>query len=112
MVLGRGAPDGDVHHAVVLVEAIRIGGVPKQRHIAYLGSLMESEFNHIGALAVFWESIAAKLDALGDRLTMGERRAIARAIGQRIPRVTHRQVRIAQRRAAQAVRSIGVTALR
>jgi hypothetical protein len=49
-----------------LVESVRVNGKPRQRHVAYLGSLRHESDVHFRAWR--WQEMRAKLDALGNRI--------------------------------------------
>lgn len=83
--------------AATLVESARIDGQPRQRHLAYLGSIMASELGGAAHRAVFWDAVANCLDRLDNRITAEERARI------RVPRPSVRQREAAQRRAGKAV---------
>jgi hypothetical protein len=53
VILGRGSPNGDTYISATLVESFRANGVPRQRHLAFLGSVLTSEYTNAGALAIF-----------------------------------------------------------
>jgi hypothetical protein len=44
--------DGDIHWTASIVEAVRVDGKPRQRHIACVGSLYESELKSVTARGV------------------------------------------------------------
>ena len=71
-------------HAV-LVESVRIDGKPKQRHIAYLGSFHHEQDVHYRAS--WWQDVNAKLDALGNRITVEDRLSIEAALAKKVPKV-------------------------
>ena len=68
---------------LLLVEAIRIDGKPRQRHLAYLGSVQADRRD----LPRFWYNVIGKLDRC--RLSPEERNritaAIAKKVGGKVP---------------------------
>jgi hypothetical protein len=95
--LGRGET-GDTRWTATVVEAVRIDGKPRQRHVACLGSIYESRFRSTGDCAVFWGTIAERLDRLDNRMRPSERRNVEMAIAKKVPRPTKRQCALATRR--------------
>ena len=78
----------DAH--AVLVESVRIDGKPRQRHIAYLGSVHHDPDVHYRAW--WWHHMTARLDALGNRLPPDERPKIEAALADKVPPVTAAEV--------------------
>jgi hypothetical protein len=87
-------------HAI-LVEAVRIDGKPKQRHIAYLGSVHGEQ--DVYYRAWWWHRMSAKLDALGNRIPPQDRPRIVAALarlmcyGPNIPAVFRRLAELVDR---------------
>src|SRR5271154_5364928 len=52
----------DVAWRAILVENTRVGGKPKQRHIAYLASFTESQVGAESQRIWIWQAISARLD--------------------------------------------------
>jgi hypothetical protein len=78
----------DVHHAANLIRSVRVDGKPRQEHVAYLGSFLESEsspFIH------FWDRVESKLKALGKVISPTERRKIELELAKRVKRPTAAQ---------------------
>lgn len=70
----------------ILVESVRIDGKPKQRHVAYLGSVHLDQTVHYRAW--WWHRIGAKLDALGNRIPADDRPRIEAALAKEVPKVS------------------------
>jgi hypothetical protein len=88
----------DVHHRAILIEAVRIDGKPRQRHIAYLIGFTESRART--HRVNIWDEIAERLDKLGERITT-DRKKIEAAVAMRLPRPTAAERRNARRRSAR-----------
>jgi hypothetical protein len=78
----------DAH--AVLVESYRVDGKPRQRHVAYLGSVHSDLDVHDRAW--FWHRMNAKLDALSNRIPAAERPKIEAALAAKVPPVTAEEV--------------------
>ena len=74
----------------ILVESVRIDGKPKQRHVAYLGSVHLDQTVHYRAW--WWHRIGAKLDALGNRIPADDRPRIEAALAKEVPKVSTDEV--------------------
>jgi hypothetical protein len=74
----------DVAHKAVLVEAVRINGKPRQRHIACLASFNESSLHHLSQRGFIWKHIEATLSRLGNRLTPDDCNRIRAELTKRI----------------------------
>ena len=92
----------DVHLLAVLVEAVRVDGRPRQKHVAVLASIYERERGHALAQAEFWERVAARLDRLGNRMTAAERKHVETMLARKVARPTVKQREAARRRADKA----------
>jgi hypothetical protein len=77
-------------------------GVPKERFVAYLGSIRD--INNITARADFWVTVAASLDRIN--LTAANRMVIEARIADRVPRVTSADLAAATRHAATALQHL------
>lgn len=80
----------DAHWAAILVESVRIDGKPRQRHVAYLGSIVESALTeetkcHRG---YFWRDIKERLDRLDNRIPAKDRVAIEKKIAEKVPPIS------------------------
>jgi len=80
----RRSDAGDSLYCVV-VESLRIDGVPRHKVVAYLGSVDERDIKQLWLRVDFWDYISPKLDAL--RLPNRERAKIEDSIGKVIERV-------------------------
>jgi hypothetical protein len=96
--LGRGET-GDTRWTATVVEAVRIDGKPRQKHVACLGSIYESRFASTGGRAAFWNMVTDRLDGLDDRIRPSERRAVEIAIARKVPCPTKRLRAVAVQRA-------------
>jgi hypothetical protein len=76
--------------ARIAVESVRIDGKPRQRHIAYLGSVYNVDQN-ANYRAWWWHHMTAKLDALGNRIG-AERAKIEAQLAKEVPPVTADEV--------------------
>ena len=73
----------------VLVECRRIDDRPRQRTVAYLGSIREGGIKStLARLVKFWLGVTERLDQLGDAITPEERERIEAALAKRVRRVT------------------------
>src|SRR5262245_22011983 len=64
----------------ILVESVRVGGRPRQRHIAFLGSVAIDG----GDRRRFWYDVTTKLDRLSNRVSPDDRQRIEAAIAKRV----------------------------
>jgi hypothetical protein len=81
---GLHRPDAAQSYAV-LVENTRINGVPRQRHVAYLGSnLYPEDQNHYYRYR-WWRQMTARLDQLGNMIPAEQRPKIEAALAKRVP---------------------------
>jgi hypothetical protein len=69
-----------------LVESRRVDGKPRQRTVAYLGSIRERFLSEPGRRRWFWREIAPRLDALA--LPHIEREAIETTVARIVARLT------------------------
>jgi len=81
----------DVHWRAIMVEAVRVDGKPKQRHVAYLGGITQSAIAIIHQRCWFWDRVTQRLDRLRNRILPEDRRRIEAAVAQRVPRPTKAQ---------------------
>ena len=91
----------DVRWTAVVAETRRVDGKPRQRHVAYLGSITERGMQIDLPRCNFWDRVAARLDALGNQITATDRNRIEAAIADKVPRPTPAQYKDAARAAAQ-----------
>ena len=83
-----GNPIEDWNWSAVLVESHRLDGKPRQKHIAYLGSITDSGIAISHQRGDFWLHLHEKLDQLGNRITPDERVKIEKKITQKVPPLT------------------------
>jgi len=75
----------DVHWAAIVVENVRVGGKPTQRHLAYLGSISESAIAMLAQRCWFWDRVKQRLDRLANRISPDQRQQIESAIATKVP---------------------------
>jgi len=83
----------------VLVKSVRVSGKPRQRHIAFLGSLELDDPRMIGGdsdnarfwrrmstngKARFWRDVTARFDQLGNRVGPEDRARLLASIAERV----------------------------
>jgi len=90
-------PENDRMRAILL-ESVRIDGKPRQRHIAFLGSVPYRDCN-LEDRWHFWMIAYPVLARLGNRLSTTQRDTIAKALAERVRPLTLAQVRICEERA-------------
>jgi hypothetical protein len=93
--------EDDVRWSAILVEAVRIGGKPRQRHVLYLIGFTESAAKIARQRVNLWDEIAERLDKLGDRITLADRKKIEAAVAAKLPRPTAAERRNARRQSAR-----------
>jgi hypothetical protein len=86
-----GSVGQDVHWNAVLVESVRVGGKPQQRHIASIAGISESGVYRVSQRRYFWDKVHERLDRLGNRLSIEDRRRIEAAIALKVPRLTREE---------------------
>ena len=64
----------------VLVETVRVDGKPRQKHIAFLGSVSIDGRD----IRRFWYDVTTRLDRLGNRVSAEECERIGAAIAERV----------------------------
>jgi hypothetical protein len=74
----------DIHWQAILIESVRIGGQPRQRHIAYLVGFTEGQAAHPTQQMDLWDAVTKKLDKLGNRVLPKDRKRIEAAIAAKI----------------------------
>jgi hypothetical protein len=89
-----------VHWSAVLVEAVRVDGKPRQRHIAYLGGLEvqdpeapgyqhpDNKSRRNANQCMFWKRALETLEFLGNRVSPNDHKKIVAAVVKRIPMPT------------------------
>ena len=82
--------------AAVLVESSRVGGKPRQRHIAYLGTypsslfLIKDDAHNVHTRAWFWHRMVERLAILD--LTVEQRKHIIALAAKRVPKPTREEI--------------------
>jgi hypothetical protein len=93
--------EGDIHWRAILVENTRVDGKPRQKHIAYLVGFTESRIKIAVQRCYLWDAVSARLDDLGNRITVADRERIEAAIAEKAPRPTAAQYKAEARRSAR-----------
>jgi hypothetical protein len=75
----------DVHWGAVLVEAVRVDGKPRQRHVAYLGGFSERRIDSVDQRRRFWGQVKTRLHALAGRISDEDRNRIIGEIAGIVP---------------------------
>jgi hypothetical protein len=75
----------------VLVESVRVDGKPRQRHIACLGSITDSRIEVVHQRRYFWDELCARLDRLGNQMSLDDRRRCEAAIALKVPRLSREE---------------------
>jgi ClpX C4-type zinc finger len=88
---GKSRAGNEVHLRAILVEAVRVGGRPVQRHIAYLGGITESKASDTQVRCRFWTAVLERLNRLSNRVSENERQRIIATIGRRVDVLTQEQ---------------------
>ena len=70
----------------ILVESIRVEGKPRQKHIAFLGSMSVDRSD----MRRFWHEVTARFDQLGNRVGPDERARLLASIAERVEAVRRR----------------------
>jgi len=81
----------DVHWRAILVENLRVDGQPRQRHIAMLASITEAEIGMNVRHRYFWDDVHERLDRLGNRISIDDRRKIEAAVAIKVPRLSREE---------------------
>jgi hypothetical protein len=81
----------DVRWGAAIVESTRINGKPRQRHIAWVASITESQIGIVHQRRYFWDEVYDRLDRLENRLSIEERRRIESAIALKVPRLSREE---------------------
>jgi hypothetical protein len=72
------------HLRAVLVEAVRVDGRPRQRHIAYLGGIAGNRIADAEACWQFWKAVTERLNRLGNRISEEEQGKIIAVITAKV----------------------------
>jgi len=78
----------DVRWTAAVVESVLVDGNPRQRQVALLASITESEIEIVHHRRYFWDAVHERLDQLGDRMSIDDRRRIEAAITHKVPRLS------------------------
>jgi hypothetical protein len=105
------AIERDAGLKAVVVEKLYIDGKPTYLHVAYLAGITASAIaasaaGHsfaIGRCVRFWEQVADRLDALGERLSPEDRERIEAKIAERVPRASEQERTEVARRHREAL---------
>jgi hypothetical protein len=89
----------------VLVKSERRGGKPRQKTVAYLGSIPEGRAGDVSHRHWFWEAAGRKLDALG--LDAAGRQEVEAALLARVARPTAEELEGRGRRLRELEERIG-----
>jgi hypothetical protein len=81
----------DVCWTAVIVEAVRVYGQPRQKHVAVLASITESGIEIDNQRRYFWDVVYDRLDRLGNLITLDDRRKIEAAVARKVPRLSREQ---------------------
>jgi hypothetical protein len=81
----------DARRCAALVESVRIDGQPRQRHIAYLASIIGNKIDNVHRRRWFWDRVHDRLDRLGNRMTIEERRRIEKIVAAKVPRLSREE---------------------
>jgi hypothetical protein len=75
---------GEVYWQAVLVEAVRVNGKPRHRHIAVLGGFQQSWLEDPHQRRLIWKGILEKLLTLGNRVSPDDHQKIVAAIAKKV----------------------------
>ena len=78
----------DVRWTAVIVESVRVDGKPRSRHVAWLASITESRIDVVHQRRYFWDQVFDRLDHLGNRIPIEDRRRTEAAIALKVPRLS------------------------
>jgi hypothetical protein len=92
----------DVHWGVALTASVRVGGKPRQRHVAYLGGITESRMQSVHQRCWFWDQVSERLYALDNQMTNEDRNRIIAEIAAKVP-MPSRDEHAKSHRAARAM---------
>jgi hypothetical protein len=71
----------------VLVEAVRIEGKPRQKHVD-IASYEANKLDQISTRSTFWRDAHKRLDRIGNRIMPEDRIRFEAALAQRVPPTT------------------------
>jgi hypothetical protein len=72
----------------VLVEAVRIDGKPRQKHVAFIASYQHGTLDQISTGSMFWHDARQRLDQISSQITPHDRSMIEAALAQRVDPTT------------------------
>ena len=91
----RGRADGsvgqDIRWTAVVVESVRVNGRPREHHVALLASITESRIDVDHQRRYFWDAVYDRLDQLGDRISIDDRRHIEESVARKVPRLSREE---------------------
>ena len=91
----RGRADGsvgrDIRWNAVVVESARVNGRPREHHVALLASITESRIDVDHQRRYFWDAVYDRLDQLGDRISIDDRRHIEESVARKVPRLSREE---------------------
>lgn len=83
----------EVHWSAVLVENVRVGGKPRQKHVAYLVGFTESQAAvSLNQRVYIWDIVNERLDRLSNRVSAVERVKVEAAIAARVAKPSQQEV--------------------
>ena len=94
-------PEGPLDVAY-LVESARIDGKPRQKTLAYLGSIRARCRTAIGPAYAFWQRVEAKLHPLHP--SFEQRTSIERQLAERVPRPSEEAYQATEREVEAMIR--------
>jgi hypothetical protein len=68
----------------VLVESVRVHGKPRQRHVAFLGSMTFEPIGFDSSRSRLWRNVTTQLERLGNRISPEDRDRILASIAERV----------------------------
>jgi hypothetical protein len=69
----------------LLVEAVRVNGQPRQRHIAFLARYQIDAIDRPDIRFLFWQRARSRLDQLGNRISPETRKKIEVTLARHVP---------------------------
>src|SRR6185436_20192252 len=78
----------DVRWTAAVVESVMVSGIPRQRQVALLASITESGIEIVHHRRYFWDAVHERLDQLGNRMSIDDRKRIEAAITHKVPRLS------------------------
>lgn len=87
--------------SAILVESQRVNGKVRQQHLAYLGSIDETQRRKDVPLLRFWGKAWRVLDRLDNRMSAIERERIERSLAVKVPPLTREKYKDRLRKLAR-----------